>query len=138
LALIWTPIESLNWGGVAEALAQEGELVQSLQTVDIDFICFCAERHEFSGWANLEVCHFVRIWDLGYWLRLIAVPEKDGAARATSHEFQLVVPSLAHSCVEAVRRLAHLSTLLLLEVVSANGTVGAARVDYLRLCNVRE
>ena len=100
-----------------QALAQEGELIQSLYLIDKDFICFCAKGHEFARGADLEIGDFVGVGDLGDWLGLVAVPEEDGAARARRHQLKLVVAPLAHRRVEAVLRLAHLDALLLLQVV---------------------
>ena len=68
-----------------QALAQEGELIQSLYLIDKDFICFCAKGHEFARGADLEIGDFVGVGDLGDWLGLVAVPEEDGAARARRH-----------------------------------------------------
>ena len=124
-------MESLNWCGVAEALAKEGELVEAIEAVDENLICFSAEGHELAARANLKVHHFVGVGDLGHGLGLVAVPEQDWASRTSCHQLELVVPSLTHGCVEAVSGLAHLHALFLLEVVGANRAVSTARVDDL-------
>ena len=114
---------------MTQAFSKESELVESLNAVDKDFISFRAKGHPLAARADLKVGHFVGVGDLGDGLGLIAVPEEDRAARASSHEFKLVILTLTHRCVEAVRSLAHLNTLLLLQVISAEGTIGTARVN---------
>ena len=114
LALVWAPLKSLDRCRVAQSLSKEGELVQSLQLVDKDFVCFCAKGHEFAWWANLQVGDLVRVGDLGDRLSLVTIPEEDRAARSSRYQLKLVVLSLAHSCVESVLSLTHLHTLLLL------------------------
>ena len=52
LALIRAPGEALDWSGVAETLAQESELVQSLQAVDEHLIRLGAEGHPPARWAD--------------------------------------------------------------------------------------
>ena len=123
---------------MAQALAQEGELVKSLEAVDEKFVRLRAEGHPFAAWANLQVHHFVWVWNLGNWLRLVAIPEEDWTAGAGRHELKLVVTPLAHRRVEAVARLAHLQTLLLLQVVGAQAAISAARVNHLLLVHVWE
>ena len=123
---------------MAQSFAQEGELVQTLKLVDEDFICFSAKGHEFARWANLEVCNLVGVGDLGNWLSLVAVPEEDWAAGARCHQLELVVAPLAHCRVEAILCLAHLCTLLLLQVVGGQRAVRAARMNDVLLSSVRE
>ena len=131
-------MEPLDRCRVAQSFAQEGELVQSLDRVDEDFICFSTECHEFARWANLQVCNLVGIRDLGDWLGLVTVPEEDWAARARSHQLKLIVTPLAHRRMEAILRLAHLYPLLLLQVVRGQRAVRAARVNDVRLRRVGE
>jgi len=114
LSLIWAPMKSLDGCWVTQSLAKEGELVKSLQTVDEDFICFCAKCHEFAWRTDLEVGDLVGVRDLGDWLRFITIPEADWAAWASRYQLKLVVFPLAHRCVEAVLGLPHLNTFLLL------------------------
>ena len=71
---------------MSQALAQEGELVESLQPIDKDFISLCAEGHPLAAGADLQILDLVRVGDLSHRLRLIAVPEEDWAARASCHE----------------------------------------------------
>ena len=78
--LIWAPIKSLDGGGVAKTLAEEGELVETLDGVDEDFIGLSSEGHEPAGGADFEVSDLVGIRDLSDGLCLVAVPEEDWAA----------------------------------------------------------
>jgi len=138
LALVGAPAEALDGRGVAQALAHECELVESLEAVDEHFVGLSTERHILSAWADLQVHDLVGIGDLCYWLRLVTIPEEDWRARAGCDEFELVVTALAHSHVVTVLRLAHLNTLLLLKIVGAKRTVSAASMNPLWLLLVRE
>ena len=93
---------------MAKSLAQESELVEALDRVDEDLICFGAEGHESAAWADLQVHHLVGVGDLGYGLRLVTVPEEDRTSGASCYEFKFIVMSLAHGCMETVLGLAHL------------------------------
>ena len=110
---------------MAQSLAQEGELIESLQTVDKDFICFCAKCQEFARRTDFQVRNLVRVRDLSDRLCFIAIPEEDWAARAASYQLKFVVLPLTHRCVEAVLSLTHLHALLLLQVISGQGAVSA-------------
>ena len=123
---------------MAQALAHECELVESLEAVDEHFVGLSAERHVLSAWADLQVHHLVGVGDLCHWLGFVAIPEEDWRAGASGDEFKLVVTALAHSHVVTVLSLAHLNALLLLQVVGAQRTVSAASVNPLWLLLVRE
>lgn len=123
---------------MTQAFSEESELVEPLDAVNENLIGFGAKGHPLAARADFEVSHFVGVGDLGDGLSLIAVPKEDGAARASGHEFKLVIPALTHSCVETVCSLPHLNALLLLQVVSAEGAISAAGVDDIGLGSVRE
>lgn len=93
---------------MAKSLAQECELVELLERVDEDLICFCAEGHESATWANLQVHDLVWVGDLGYRLCLVTVPEEDRTSGASRDKFKFIVASLAHGCMETVLGLTHL------------------------------
>jgi len=65
---------------VTKSLAQERKLIKPLQAVDVDFVSFSSESHEFTAWADLEIHNLVGIRDLCDRLSLVAVPEKDRAS----------------------------------------------------------
>ena len=81
---------------MAKSLAQECELVELIERVDEDLICFCTEGHESASWANLQVHDLVWVGDLGYRLCLVTIPEEDRTSRASRDKFELMVASLAH------------------------------------------
>ena len=138
LPLVRAPLELLNGGGVAQALSEERELIEAGQAVDEDFVGLGAEGHKLAARADLQVEHLVGVGNLGDGLRLVAVPEEDRAASARRHQLELIVPALRHRHVEAVLRLPHAHSALLLQVVRADGAVRAARVDLALLLHVGE
>ena len=93
---------------MAKSLAQECELVELIERVDEDLICFCTEGHESASWANLQVHDLVWVGDLGYRLCLVTIPEEDRTSGASCYEFKFIVVSLAHGCMETVLGLTHL------------------------------
>ena len=101
-------MEPLNWSRMAKSLAQESELVEPLDRVDEDLVCFGAEGHVSAAWANLQVHDLVWVGDLGYGLCLVTVPEEDGTSGAGRDKLKFVVASLAHGCMETVLGLTHL------------------------------
>jgi hypothetical protein len=123
---------------VAKTLGQEGELVESRDGVNEDFVCLCAIDEEAARGANMNGQDLVGINDFSYWVGSVAVPEIDWCALPASHQFEFVVSALSHAEKSAILCLMASISFFKFKIIGRYRPVHGTRMYHIGLVNIWE